>query len=76
MGKTGEKSHGKLLPDFLSLKHLHIKAGRSSQATLLGNNDETIESLYLSPALIERLDNEEQFIPKIHQEIQQELMFT
>lgn len=75
-GKTGEKSHGKLLPDFLSLKHLHIKAGRSSQATLLGNNDETIESLYLSPALIERLDNEEQFIPKIHQEIQQELMFT
>lgn len=75
-GKTGEKSHGKSLPNSLSLKHLHIKAGRSSQATLLGSNDETIESLYLSPALVDRLDNEEQFTPEIHQETQQELMFA
>ncbi len=54
-GITGNKTHGKLLPEFLCLKHLYIHAGRSSQATLLGGNDETIESLYLSPALVERL---------------------
>lgn len=54
-GITGEKTHGKLLPDSLHLQHLHIHAGRSSQATLLGNNHETIESLYLSPSLVRRL---------------------
>ena len=75
-GKTGDKSHGKSLPNSLSLKHLHVKAGRSSQATLLGSNDETIESLYLSLALVERLDNEERFAPEIQQEMQQELMFV
>lgn len=75
-GRTGEKTHGKSLPNFLSLKHLHIKAGRSSQATLLGSNDETIESLYLSPALVDRLDNEEQFSPETQQQVQQELMFS
>lgn len=75
-GKTGEKSHGKSLPKPLSLKHLHVKAGRSSQATLLGGNDETIESLYLSPALVDRLNNQEQFAPEIQREIQQELMFA
>ena len=61
-GQTGEKIHGKLLPGQLHLKHLQIRAGRSSQATLLGNNHETVESLYLSPALVERLDNQEQGI--------------
>lgn len=75
-GKTGEKNHGKSLPKSLSLKHLHIKAGRSSQATLLGGSDETIESLYLSPTLVDRLNNQEHFSPVIQQEIQQELMFA
>lgn len=55
-GKTGEKSHGKPLPRSLSLTHLHIRAGRSSQATLLGDERETVESVYLSPALVERLN--------------------
>lgn len=54
-GVTGKKNHGRSLPKHLSLKRLQIKAGRSSQATLLGGNEETIESLYLSPALLERL---------------------
>ena len=57
-GQTGEKIHGKLLPGRLHLQHLQIHAGRSSQATLLGNNHETVESLYLSPALVERLSHE------------------
>jgi DNA adenine methylase len=54
-GTTGEKAYGKSLPLSLRLKHIYISAGRSSQATLLGKNQETIESLYLSPALVERL---------------------
>lgn len=75
-GKTGKKSHGKFLPNSLLLEHLYVKAGRSSQATLLGSDDETIESLYLSPALVERLNNEEHLIPEFQQETQQELMFA
>ena len=55
-GHTGAKKHGQPLPPALGLRHLHIHAGRSSQSTLLGRNCETVESLYLSPALIERLD--------------------
>ncbi len=39
-----------------ALRHLHIHAGRSSQSTLLGRDCETLESLYLSPALVERLN--------------------
>ncbi|MCK5727098.1 MAG: DNA adenine methylase [Thiotrichaceae bacterium] len=71
-GQTGNKSFGKKLPESLSLKYLSIKAGRSTQATFLGNKDETIESLYLSPALVDRL-NEYPF-PIIQE--QQELMFA
>jgi DNA adenine methylase len=56
-GITGEKTHGKRLPEHLHLKHLFVHAGRSSQATLLGNRQQTIESLYLSPALVWRFDN-------------------
>jgi DNA adenine methylase len=54
-GSTGTKTHGKYLPDSLSLKHMRIVVGRSSQSTLLGRIDETVESLYLSPALVGRL---------------------
>lgn len=58
-GKTGGKYHGKALPTKLALKRLHIQAGRSTQATLLGKKDVTVESLYLSPALMERLSSQE-----------------
>jgi DNA adenine methylase len=54
-GRTGDKRHGLSLPKKLNLSHLEISAGRSSQATLLGRKDETVESLYLSPALRDRL---------------------
>lgn len=64
-GATGAKTHGKPLPDVLSLKHLYIHAGRSSQSTLLGNSDETIESLYLSPALTERLSEQSYLLSSI-----------
>ena len=52
-GRTGEKRFGTDLPESLGLVRLEIRAGRSTQATLLGRQDVTYESLYLSPALVE-----------------------
>lgn len=54
-GRTGSKTFGRPLPEFLNLHLIEIEAGRSSQATLLGRQDDTFESLYLSPALVSRL---------------------
>jgi len=54
-GRCGQKSYGEKLPDKLGLHHIEIEAGRSSQATLLGRNDVTYESIYLSKALVHRL---------------------
>lgn len=51
-GVCGDKKYGKDLPDYLKLKKLLLNAGRSTQATLLGKKDVTMESLYLSPAFI------------------------
>lgn len=53
-GSCGDRNYGKSLPAFLELERVSLVAGRSSQATLLGRNDVTVESLYLSPALLER----------------------
>jgi len=50
-GRTGKKSFGESLPDDLNLQRIELKAGRSSQATLLGRAEVTYESLYLSPTL-------------------------
>jgi DNA adenine methylase len=75
-GITGEKTHGKLLPASLHLKHLHIHAGRSSQATLLGNNHETIESLYLSPSLVRRLEIDKPSIKQRRSLEQQKIAFA
>ena len=55
-GATGRKRHGRPLPKSLFLTRHPIPAGRSSQATLLGYNIQTVESLYLSPALSQRLE--------------------
>ena len=54
-GRTGEKTHGRRLPDNLELHHIELEAGVSSQATLLGRKAKTVESLYLSPCLVSRL---------------------
>lgn len=55
-GRTGNKSFGQELPIQLNLFRIEIKVGRSSQATLLGDNAITFESIYLSPALVNRLE--------------------
>lgn len=53
-GTCGDKSYGKELPEFLQLEKVGLNAGRSSQAILLGRDDVTIESLYISPAMAEK----------------------
>jgi DNA adenine methylase len=53
-GRLGNKTFGKVLPERLGLKRIEIEVGRSSQSTLLGREETTTESLYLSPDLISR----------------------
>jgi len=52
---THDNKYGEPLSMALGLTHLHVAAGRSSQATLNGEHRLTVESLYLSPALVARL---------------------
>ena len=57
-GRTGSKTFGKVLPKSLKLKYVEVAAGRSSQATLLGRDHYTYESLYISPSLVSRTGTE------------------
>ena len=54
-GRAGDTAYGQPLPDALGLVLMEIEAGRSSQATLLGRNATTVESLYLSQSLAEEV---------------------
>ena len=54
-GSLGARRYGVALPAHLRLKRLELIAGRSSQATLLGRDEVTVESLYLSPVLLDDL---------------------
>jgi DNA adenine methylase len=54
-GKTGRKTHGKALPKHLKLSTVNLKAGRSSQATLLGRTSLIYESLYISRTLSKKI---------------------
>lgn len=54
-GRTGDKSYGRAMPEELRLNRIEIDAGPSTQATLLGGAANTYESLYLSQALMARL---------------------
>ena len=55
-GRRGGRQFGSKLPDYLGLTLIELDAGRSSQATLLGRDEVTVESLYLSRDLVRRLD--------------------
>ena len=55
-GRKGRKVYGTELPAEMGLYKVEVKAGRSTQSTLLGRNDITYESLYLSKELIDHLD--------------------
>ncbi|MDY7011694.1 MAG: DNA adenine methylase [Planctomycetota bacterium] len=71
-GRTGSKVYGRDLPDELGLIRTEILVGRSTQATLLGRDHHTFESLYLSPSIMERLGS----IPKVLRENHQKLLFA
>jgi len=49
-GACGERKYGEDLPDELNLARVLLQAGRSSQSTLVGREEHTVESLYISPA--------------------------
>lgn len=63
-GRTGDFTHGRDLPASLRLHRLEIDAGRSAQATLLGRDSRTIESLYLSQEVVERMGTIPDLSPK------------
>lgn len=60
-GKLGNKAFGKVLPSSLNLERIEIEVGRSSQSTLLGKAETTVESLYLSPSLFRSLSSVREF---------------
>ncbi len=64
-GRKGSKTYGRRLPQELNLAHVMIEAGRSTQSTLLGRQDLTHESLYLSPALLDRIELAAERIEKL-----------
>ena len=51
-GECGGKEYGEDLPENLHCKKILLNAGRSSQATLLGKKQITLEALYISDSLI------------------------
>lgn len=55
-GRRGNKTFGEPMPESLGLKCVELVAGRSTQSTLLGRDETTYESLYLSRALVEMSD--------------------
>jgi DNA adenine methylase len=73
-GSTGEKKYGKDLPLELGAHHLYVNAGKSSQATLNGEDAETIESVYLSRGLVMNLNlTNNEIEARIQREIQPSL---
>jgi len=56
-GKTGKKVYAEPLQDDLCTTHLAIHAGRSSQSTLAGRAEYTVESLYVSKSLTNHLES-------------------
>jgi DNA adenine methylase len=62
-GRTGEKVHGRKLPNALNLVHYEVPAGRSTTETLLGRDAHTFESLYLSRSLVAQI-GERRLVPQ------------
>ena len=55
-GRVGDKVYGQRLPASLKLRMFEVKAGRSTQETLLGRDGVTYESLYVSECLLDRIE--------------------
>jgi len=54
-GRIGDKVYGQRLPASMPLRLFEVKAGRSTQETLLGRDGMTFESLYISESLLSRI---------------------
>jgi DNA adenine methylase len=72
-GKTGNKVYAEPLQDDLCTTHLSIHAGRSSQATLAGRAEDTVESLYISKSLTNHLEDLPDYSQPIRRQKQIEL---
>lgn len=55
-GSTGGREYGPPLPPELGMTRLMLHAGTSSQSTLSGRKEETVESLYTSPGLADAVE--------------------
>ncbi len=55
-GRKGEKIYGREIPADTGIRRIEVNAGRSTQSTLLGMNEITYESIYLSENLVKRLN--------------------
>jgi len=74
-GRLDNRSYGKPLPAKLHLTLVELEAGRSSQSTLPGREEMTVESLYLSRSLAEELAVRPT-IHRHHRDEQMQLMET
>lgn len=54
-GRCGDRVYGEPMPQELRLTRIMLDAGRSSQSTLTGRTETTVETLYLSPSLAHKL---------------------
>jgi DNA adenine methylase len=57
-GKSGQRTYGDPLAADLWGAHLELHAGRSSQSTLVGRAEHTVESLYVSAQLGDRIPSQ------------------
>jgi DNA adenine methylase len=55
-GSCGERTYGRPLPPEMGLLRVLLVAGRSTQSTLSGRAETTVESLYISPAVCAALN--------------------
>ncbi len=69
-GTTGGREYGPPLPETLGLTRILLSAGTSTQSTLNGLREETVESLYLTPGLAPRQT------PRIARDVQASLTFV
>ena len=56
-GTCGDKQYGVDLPKELNLTKVMLNAGLSSQSLLLGKKETTVEALYISPDLSDRISS-------------------
>jgi DNA adenine methylase len=74
-GRVGDKIYGQRLPASLKLRMFEVKAGRSTQETLLGRDGVTYESLYVSECLLDRIERLPRLLVEPGRPSQQRLLF-